>query len=110
MQENVIHVRKWHQSQPPTEEEITRIMRDEGLAPSRWVQPSGAVFPEQEKEHAVVIFVVSGSITYGFPIEGAPTELEAGDRLDLPAGVAHNAVVGPDGIVCLEARKIQEEK
>jgi hypothetical protein len=26
-----------------------------------------------------------------------------GDRLDLPAGTAHDAVVGPDGVTCLEA-------
>ena len=26
-----------------------------------------------------------------------------GDRLDLPAGTRHDAVVGPDGVRCLEA-------
>ena len=28
-----------------------------------------------------------------------------GDRLELPAGVAHNASVGPEGVVCLEAHR-----
>jgi hypothetical protein len=29
--------------------------------------------------------------------------LNAGDRLDLPAGIVHDADVGPQGVVCLEA-------
>jgi hypothetical protein len=29
--------------------------------------------------------------------------LHPGDRLDLPAGVLHNAAVGRSGVVCLEA-------
>ena len=30
-------------------------------------------------------------------------DLEVGDRLDLPAGTRHDAVVGRDGVTCLEA-------
>jgi hypothetical protein len=29
--------------------------------------------------------------------------LNAGDRIDLPANTFHNAVVGPQGVTCLEA-------
>ncbi len=31
--------------------------------------------------------------------------LKAGDRLDLPAGTVHDAHVGAQGVVCLEAHK-----
>jgi hypothetical protein len=31
--------------------------------------------------------------------------LNPGDRLDLPAGTVHDAVVGPQGVVCLEAHR-----
>ena len=34
---------------------------------------------------------------------GITVELAPGDRLDLPAGTSHDAVVGPDGVTCLEA-------
>ena len=30
-------------------------------------------------------------------------DLAPGDRLDLPAGTRHDAVVGPGGVTCLEA-------
>ena len=42
-----------------------------------------------------------GSITFG--AAGEPVVLAAGDRLDLPADTSHDAVVGPDGVTCLEA-------
>jgi hypothetical protein len=31
------------------------------------------------------------------------TRENPGDRLDLPAGVRHSAIVGPQGVTCLEA-------
>ena len=30
-------------------------------------------------------------------------DLGVGDRLDLPAGTRHDALVGPTGVTCLEA-------
>jgi quercetin dioxygenase-like cupin family protein len=52
-----------------------------------------------------IIYVVHGSITFGLPDLGQQIRLKAGDRLDLPAGTIHDAVVGPQGVVCLEAHK-----
>ena len=63
------------------------------------------VFPAHEHPYEKVIVVVAGTITFGFPIEGDPTTLYPGDRLDLPAGVTHNAAVGREGVVCLEAQR-----
>jgi quercetin dioxygenase-like cupin family protein len=52
-----------------------------------------------------VIYVVQGSITFGLPRLGKQLTLKAGDRLDLPAGIVHDAHVGAQGVVCLEAHK-----
>ena len=52
-----------------------------------------------------VIYVVRGSITFGLPELGEKLTLKAGDRLDLSANTAHDAVVGPNGVLCLEAHK-----
>jgi hypothetical protein len=41
----------------------------------------------------------------GFPLSVNRPPCALGDRLDLPAGVRHNAAVGPEGVVCLEARR-----
>lgn len=50
-----------------------------------------------------VIYVVRGSITFGLPELDQQLTLKPGDRFDLPAGIIHNAVVGAQGVVCLEA-------
>jgi len=50
-----------------------------------------------------VIVVERGSIVFGLPDDGRSMQLEAGDRLELPAGTRHDAVVGSSGVTCLEA-------
>jgi quercetin dioxygenase-like cupin family protein len=106
MPQNIIHVQKWSRPAPPTEEELNQILGREGLRPYRWSNEPGDAYAAHEHAYHKVIYVVSGSITFGFPIEGEPTTLYPGDRLDLPPGVQHNAVVGPQGVVCLEAHRL----
>ena len=103
MTRNIIRIQKWEQPGKPTEEDLVQLMQAEGLTPYRWSNGPGDVYAAHEHSYFKVIYVVFGSITFGFPIEGEPVTLGVGDRLDLPAGVRHNAVVGPEGVVCLEA-------
>lgn len=105
MNHNIISIQKWEQKTSPTEAVLQQLMLDEGLSPYKWANDPGDVYAAHTHSYFKVIYVVSGSITFGFPIDGAPITLRAGDRLDLPAGVPHNAVVGPDGVVCLEAHQ-----
>ena len=105
MHENIISVQKWTGPQVPSERELQEMMRREGLKPYRWSNRPGDFYEAHVHDYHKVIYVVSGSITMGFPIEGEPTTLQAGDRLDLPPGVLHNAAVGARGVVCLEAHK-----
>src|SRR3990172_6082415 len=50
-----------------------------------------------------VLFCVRGSIRFqaGEPPEDC--DLRPGDRLDIPPGTPHSAVVGTEGVSCLEA-------
>ncbi len=73
----------------------------EGLDPGAWSNGPGDTYVSHDHSYDKVIVVTSGSITFGLA-EG-PTELAAGDRLELPALTPHDADVGPDGVVCLEA-------
>ena len=103
MKEKFIQVQKWRGAQPPDESELRRLMAAEGLQPQRWSNGPHETYNAHTHDFHKVIYVVSGSILFGFPIVGEPTELHPGDRLDLPAGVLHNAAVGRSGVVCLEA-------
>lgn len=105
MRNNIIHVQKWPHKQPPTEPALRRHLEEEGLEPFRWSAEPGAVYDAQTAPYGRIIYVLEGTITFGFPIEAEPTTLRRGDRLDLPANVPHNAAVGFEGVTCLEARR-----
>jgi quercetin dioxygenase-like cupin family protein len=73
----------------------------EGLDPGAWSNDPGDRYGAHDHAYDKVIVVTAGSITFG--LAGDRADLAAGDRLELPARTTHDAVVGPDGVVCLEA-------
>jgi quercetin dioxygenase-like cupin family protein len=105
MKKNGIEIRKWPDDLAPDETAIRKILDAEGLRPYRWSNSPGDVYGAHSHTFHKVIYVVKGSITFGLPDIGDKIQLYAGDRLDLPAGVSHNAVVGNEGVVCLEAHR-----
>ncbi len=98
-------VEAWEGAAGPSEADLERRMRSEGLEPYRWANDPGDLYPPHTHPYHKVIFVVRGSIVFGFPATGKSVQLRAGDRLDLPPGIDHDAVVGPDGVVCLEGHR-----
>jgi quercetin dioxygenase-like cupin family protein len=82
---------------------VAERLRAEGLAPSPWSNGPGDRYAAHDHDYDKVIAVERGSIRFGLVAEGRTVELAAGDRLELPAGTSHDAVVGEDGVRCLEA-------
>ena len=78
-------------------------LRAEGLEPARWSNGPGDRYAAHEHGYDKVIVVVSGSIAFVVPDTDRTIELVPGDRLELPAGTRHAAVVGAVGVECLEA-------
>ena len=106
MNTRFIHIQKWtDDTQAPTEELMRQILVSEGLSPEKWTSDPQEVFSARAHDFDKILYVVDGSIIFGFPIEGEPTTLHPGDRLDLPAGTTHIAVAGERGVVCLEAQR-----
>jgi quercetin dioxygenase-like cupin family protein len=95
----------WAGNEPPTEAAIRWLYGRENLMPYQWGNAPGDTYAAHRHSYAKVIYVVSGSITFGLPATGERLVLRAGDRLDLPAGITHDATVGPDGVTCLEAHR-----
>jgi uncharacterized protein YjlB len=73
----------------------------EGLDPGAWSNGPGDRYGSHDHGYDKVIVVAAGSIRFGLP--DGPVDLETGDRLELPAGLVHDAIVGPSGVTCLEA-------
>jgi quercetin dioxygenase-like cupin family protein len=106
MQQSGVQVRPWSNDEPPTEAAIHRIYREEGLSPCSWSNAPGDTYSAHSHDFHKVLYCVRGSITFGLPDERRSVLLRPGDRLDLPAGVAHDATVGPDGVTCFEAHRL----
>jgi quercetin dioxygenase-like cupin family protein len=73
------------------------------MDPSSWSNGPGDRYAPHRHDYDKVLVVSTGSVRFGLPGSGDAVDLEVGDRLDLPAGTTHDAVVGPSGVTCLEA-------
>jgi len=93
----------WAAGGAPIESGLRVLMESEGLEPYSWSNGPHDVYAAHSHAYHKVIYCVSGSITFGLPGEDRKLTLHPGDRLDLPAGSVHDAVVGSEGVVCLEA-------
>lgn len=98
-------VTPWTDSAIPTQSTLWQLMSDQGLSPYAWSNGPHDIYAAHSHSYNKVIYVVQGSITFGLPELGQQLTLKAGDRLDLPAGTVHDAVVGSQGVVCLEGHK-----
>jgi hypothetical protein len=72
-------------------------------APRAWGNGPGDRYGRHAHDRHKVLFCLQGSIV--FHTDDGDLGLEAGDRLDLPAGTPHAATVGPDGCACIEAHR-----
>ena len=98
-------VTPWSAPVNPTESTLRQLCADEGLQPYPWSNGPFDLYPAHMHSYDKVIYVVRGSITFGLPDLKQQVTLQSGDRLDLPAGTVHDATVGPQGVVCLEAHR-----
>jgi uncharacterized protein (DUF2062 family) len=105
MERGEIRVTPWTGAEPVAEAAIRERLNAENLSGYRWSNGPGDVYGAHSHDYHKVIYVVRGAIRFGLPERGETVALSAGDRMDLPAGVVHDAVVGPDGVVCIEAHR-----
>ena len=75
----------------------------EGLTPRYWTSAAHDLFGQHSHAQHKVLHCLRGSIVFTIVESGAAIELAPGDRLDLPAGVEHSAIVGAYGCECVEA-------
>lgn len=83
--------------------DLTTRMRDLGLEPGGWQNRPGERYGAHDHPYDKVVVVERGSIRFGLAATRETIELAPGDRLDLPAGTSHDALVGSTGVACLEA-------
>lgn len=100
-----VRVRRWDQGRKPSRQELEGQLSQEGLSFYRWSNGPNFRYGVHKHSYDKVIYVAEGSITFGLPDQEEEVLLRVGDRLELNAGTRHDALVGPEGVVCLEAHR-----
>ncbi len=101
-----MQVVRWPEKTLPDETGLRRQLQQRGLAPYSWSNRPGDTYAVHSHGYQKVLYCIRGSIRFVLPDE-VPIEqnvdLSPGDCLLLPPGVRHSAIVGPEGVTCLEA-------
>jgi hypothetical protein len=87
----------------PADASADRRLAAEGLVASEWSNGPEDRYLQHRHDYDKVIVVADGDITFGCPEIHRTIRLVAGDRLNLPTGSLHDAIVGDAGVRCLEA-------
>jgi uncharacterized protein YjlB len=104
-----MQVIRWQETTPPQEEALRRSLQKEGLLPYTWSNGPHESYTVHSHSYRKVLYCLRGSISFTMPDYRAEDgsaltiHLAPGDCLLLPRGVRHSALVGPDGVTCLEA-------
>ena len=87
-------------------EDLMARLRGEATGCYSWSNGPGDRYSAHSHSYEKVLFCVDGSITFNLEAQdGKSIELKAGDRMVLPAGTIHSAVVGPAGCTCIEGKR-----
>jgi quercetin dioxygenase-like cupin family protein len=72
-----------------------------------WSNGPGFEYAPHSHPYHKTLDCLRGSIEFTIqaPKGERTVRLKAGDRLELPAGTVHSAVVGPDGVTCSELHR-----
>ena len=95
----------WRDPDPPSHAAVARRLREEGVQPSAWSNGPGDRYASHRHGYDKVLMCAAGSITFLVGPGATPVELRAGEGFVLRAETEHAAVVGPDGVTCLEGRR-----
>ena len=79
-------------------------LRREAVSCYSWSNGSHDRYAAHSHSYDKILYCVDGSITFMLEREGKRLELKPGDRMVLPAGTVHSAIVGPGGCTCVEGQ------
>jgi len=87
-------------------EDLMTRLRGEATGCYSWSNGPGDRYPAHSHSYEKVLYCVDGSIAFILEAEERKRiELHAGDRMVLPAGTVHSAVVGLAGCTCIEGKR-----
>jgi quercetin dioxygenase-like cupin family protein len=88
-----------------TLDDLMVALRKEAGSCYSWSNGPHDTYAAHRHPYEKVLYCVDGSITFMLEREGRRLELKEGDRMVLPVGTVHSAIVGPAGCTCIEGQR-----
>jgi quercetin dioxygenase-like cupin family protein len=95
----------WDEPGRPCEEALRRRLADAGYQAVKWTSAPATGYPPHVHIYPELLWLLAGSLTVILPADGRMIELAPGDRIELPQGLAHGTMAGPDGATYLLATR-----
>ncbi len=92
-----------HSGAPPEPSVIEKRLRSEARDVYGWSNGPADRYEQHAHAYHKLLYCTTGSIDFILG-DGRTLTLKAGDRMLLPAGTRHAALVGPDGCACVEGK------
>jgi len=86
-------------------DDLMTALRKEAASCYSWSNGPNDRYAAHSHPYEKVLYCVDGAITFMLEREGRQLELKPGDRMVLPAGTVHSALVGPAGCTCIEGQR-----
>jgi quercetin dioxygenase-like cupin family protein len=102
-----MEITRWQEAKQPDEHDLRSRMTAEGLAPHSWSNGPGDEYSVHSHSYTKILYCLRGGIRFTLPDQGEHIDLAPGDRMVLPAGTRHGAIVGPAGVTCIEAPRYE---
>jgi quercetin dioxygenase-like cupin family protein len=90
-------------SAPADSKAIEAALRREARDVYGWSNGPGDRYGPHEHAYTKLLYCTRGAIDFVLG-DGRTIALAPGDRMVLPAGTLHSAIVGPDGCACVEGK------
>ena len=92
-----------HPSAAPDASAIEKRLRSEARDVYGWSNGPGDRYEQHAHAYHKLLYCTHGSIDFILG-DGRTVTLRTGDRMLLPAGTRHAALVGPEGCACVEGK------
>jgi quercetin dioxygenase-like cupin family protein len=89
---------------PVDDPAILAAFARERLTAHRWSNAPGDIYAPHHHAYHKVLYCLRGSVTFRIST-GDDIAVTPGDRLDIEPGTEHAAIVGPEGVECIEAAR-----
>ena len=86
-------------------DELMAKLKTEAGGCYSWSNGPGDRYAAHSHSFEKVLYCVEGSITFVLENGEKRLQLEPGDRMVLPAGTVHSAIVGATGCTCIEGHR-----